>query len=89
MMSNKHDSVAGFLEEWVNLRPVTFFEIQCKVSKARENCHKELKQLEKRRLLTVEPVRIGSRKIPVYQLRRHGVESEESRIKAIGLLTRD
>lgn len=77
----QYGSVADFLEDWVNLRPVTFFEIRCKVDKARQNCQKEIRQLERRGVLTVEPHRFGQREIPTYKLKRRGV-SEELRIRA-------
>ena len=70
MAKREYESVHEFLEDWVNLRPVTFFEICAKVRKARQNCHAELRGLEKRGVLVVESHRFGRRELPLYQLRR-------------------
>jgi hypothetical protein len=66
----RHESVAEFLQEWVHIRPVTFFEITCCVEKARQNCHSELGKLSKRGVLEIETHRFGRREIPTYKLRR-------------------
>lgn len=77
-MRRTYESVAEFLQEWVNLRPVTFFEITCNVDKARENCQREIALLQKRGELDVEMHSFGRRAIPTYKLRRRVILVEET-----------
>jgi hypothetical protein len=77
-MRQTYSSVEEFLQEWVNLRPVTFFEITCNVDKARENCQREIALMQKRGELDVEVHVFGRRAIPVYKLRRQVILERET-----------